>query len=116
MGCGVMERPTACDNFRKTAEQQRFPCCRADYWNRYPFSTRMKFSSSPGGKQHAAAPCAILPQGGDCFVAVNLPVKPRTEILPLITASEVRVPSNVKTAGPAFQLHATFCPETVARV
>src|ERR1700733_887947 len=51
-----------------------------------------------------------------CFVAVNLPVKPRTVISPLITVSEVKAPANAKTAGPEFQLQATLLPATVAGV
>ena len=51
-----------------------------------------------------------------CFVAVKLPVKPRTFISPLIVVSEVSAPWKTKTAGPASQFQATLPLVTVTGV
>ena len=104
----------------KTAIEQGFRQQDPVYWNRYPFSGTQEphrssvKNSEPAGSEEPD--CATLPQGDGCFVAVKAPVKPRTAILPLITVSEVKAPSNARTAGPAFQLHDTFPPATVAGV
>lgn len=80
--------------------------------------TSQRQSNSVGNRRFPGMrrPCAILPQGEGRFVAVNDPLKPRTAILPLSSVSDAKMPSNTRTAGPAFQLHDTFPPATVAGV